>query len=47
MAGASKYNEKQAKELKKSSGNKSGKFEVDNFSQLSQMPGVKTVKRNR
>ena len=40
-----KYGEKQQAEMKKSSGGKSGKFEVNDINQLSSVPGVRRIKR--
>ena len=44
MDGASKTIEKQNKAAKKSSGNRPGKYEVNDLSQLRTLPGVKTIK---
>lgn len=45
MEGSSKFIGKQNKEMKKQGGKKSGKFSVDNVSQLKSLPGTKVVKR--
>ena len=44
MAGANKFIDRQNKEMKKGSGNRPGKYEVSDLSQLRSLPGVKTIK---
>lgn len=43
MDGASKFIDKQNKAVSKTTPKGQGKFTVDNFEQLSRMPGVKKI----
>lgn len=45
MEGGNSFIEKQNKEMKKSSGKSSGKFQPDSIDQLKNLPGVKVVKK--
>ena len=44
MSGASKSIEKQNKAAKKQTGNRPGKWQADDLSQLKGLPGIKTIK---
>ncbi len=47
MEGASASNEKRNAEMKKSQGNRPGKFQADSLSQIKSLPGVKVIKKKR